>query len=100
VPSLKTAVSHQLTQDEALSRIKRFTQRAKTEYSDKITDWQESWDGNVGTFRVSGMGQTVTASVSVEASQVIVQSSLPLLAIAFKGKIESAIRDQLGALLR
>ena len=97
--SLNISVPHQLPQGEALNRIRQAVAQAKEQYSDKITDFQETWNGHVGTFNVSAMGFSVPGSISVNPSEVSLQASLPLFATAFKGTIESFVRDHLTKLL-
>jgi hypothetical protein len=97
--NLNISVPHQLSQDEALNRIRQAVAQAKEQYSDRITDFQETWNGYSGTFNVSAMGFSVPGSVSVNPSDVNLQASLPLFAAAFKGTMESFVRDHLTNLL-
>jgi hypothetical protein len=99
MPSLIVAVSHALSQDEALRRIQAAVAQAKVQYSDKISDLRDSWNGYVGTFGVSGMGQKASGTVAVNPSDVTVQITLPLAASLFKSRIESGIRDFLTRVL-
>jgi Putative polyhydroxyalkanoic acid system protein (PHA_gran_rgn) len=99
MPNLMMSVSHQLSQDEALRRIRAMVAHAKVQYSDKINDLRDSWKGNVGTFNVSGMGQKASGTVAVNPSDVTVQIRLPFAASLFKSKIESGIRDTLSRIL-
>jgi hypothetical protein len=99
MPSIKVAVPHKLTQDEALRRIKKAIADTKKQNADKVRDLSESWDGYVGNFSAAAMGQSLSGSVSVEPKEVIVETKVPLMFIAFKGKIESAARDMLSRLL-
>ena len=97
--SLNLSVPHQLPQDEALNRIKQSITQLQEQYSDKIHDFQEAWNGYVGTFSVSAFGSSIPGSLSVNPSEVALQASLPLFATAFKGTIESLVREHLTKLL-
>jgi hypothetical protein len=96
---LMVSVSHRLSQDEALRRIRAVVSHAKVQYADKINDLRDSWNGYVGTFDVSGMGQKASGNVAVNPSDVTVQIKLPFAALLFKSKIESRIRDTLTRIL-
>jgi hypothetical protein len=73
--------------------------KAKVQYSDKINDLRQSWNGYVGEFEVSGMGQKASGTVAANRSDVTVEITLPLAALLFKSKIESGIRDTLTRVL-
>jgi hypothetical protein len=97
--NLTVSVSHRLSQDAALRLIQAGVARAKVQYSDKINDLRESWNGYVGAFDVSGMGQRASGTVAVNPSDVTVQIKLPFAASLFKSKIESKIREGLMRIL-
>lgn len=99
MPSLIVSVSHQLSQEEALRRIQATVAQARVQYSDKISELRESWDGYAGTFVVSAMNQQASGSVTVNPSEVTVKARLPLLALAIKPMIESRIRHELTRIL-
>jgi putative polyhydroxyalkanoic acid system protein len=96
---LVVSVSHQLSQDEALRRIQAAVARAKAQYSDKIENLRDSWDGYSGAFQVSGMGQKASGTATVNPANVTVQIKLPLAASLFKSRIESGIREALTRIL-
>jgi Putative polyhydroxyalkanoic acid system protein (PHA_gran_rgn) len=99
VPDLDISVPHQLSQDEALSRLKSAIADAKAEHSSKIQELREEWNGYAGTLRVTAMGQSLEVVLTVNPSDIRVQSKLPFLASMFRGQIEEAIRQQGGKLL-
>ena len=99
MPDLIVSVSHRLSQDEALRRIQDAVAQAKTQYSDKIEDLREGWNGYVGAFQISAQNQQVSGTVAVNPSDVTIQITLPFLALVFKSTIESGLREQLTKIL-
>jgi hypothetical protein len=99
MPGLVVSVSHRLSQDEALRRIQAAVTQAKTQYSDKIEDLHELWNGYVGTFQISAGNQHASGTVTVNPSDVSVQTTLPLLALVFKPMIESRMQEELTRIL-
>ena len=99
MPSFNMAVSHSLSQDEAVKRIKRLLNGVKTQFADRISDLHEEWDGNTGTFNFSAMGFPVSGTLTVNTSQVEISGNLPFAAMLFKKKIESTIKDRAETLL-
>jgi hypothetical protein len=93
------SVSHALTQDEALRRIQAAVAQAREQYTDRINELRESWNGYAGEFVVSAMGQKISGTVAVNPSDVMVQTKLPFLAMAFKPMIESGLREELAKIL-
>lgn len=99
MPKITVSVPHQLTQAEALDRIKKLIARTTVQYGDKVTDLREDWDGGVGTFSGSGAGFSVAGSIAVSASDVAVELKVPMAAMLMKGKIEGLLRAQLSRVL-
>jgi len=99
VADLNISVPHNLQQDEVLRRLQSFIANARTQYADRIQGFQEAWNGNTVVLRVSGMGQQVEGTITLNPSDVTVQSRLPFMATMFRGRIENGIREQLGRLL-
>ena len=99
MPDLIVSVSHQLSQDEALRRIQTVVAQIKAQYSDKINDLREDWNGYIGTFQISAQNQQVSGTVKVNPSDVTIQTTLPFVASLFKTGIESRLRDELTKIL-
>jgi hypothetical protein len=93
------AVPHKLSQDEALRRIKALLGEVKMQFSDKISDLREEWDGNTGKFSFSAMGFSVSGTLTVNPSGVELSGNLPFAAALFKRKIQSTIRERAETLL-
>jgi hypothetical protein len=98
-PDLVVSVSHRLSQDEVLRRIQATLAQAKAQFSDKIDDLREEWNGYVGAFQISAQNQEVSGTVAVNPSDVTVEITLPFLATFFITTIESRMRDELTRIL-
>ncbi|MEK9173277.1 MAG: polyhydroxyalkanoic acid system family protein [Patescibacteria group bacterium] len=99
--------SHRLTQDEALGRIKGLLNQVKTEYVGQISNLQEEWNGNSGTFSFSAMSFSVLGPMTFNVSGILivtdrdvtVKGDFPSIVGMFKGKIEDTIRERVKELL-
>jgi hypothetical protein len=98
--SFNISVPHQLSQEEALSRIKSQLAHLKTQYSDKLGSMHEEWNGNVGSFSSSSPVGAVSVTLTVNPSEVVIEGELPAMATFFKGKIESGVRRELSRVLQ
>lgn len=96
---LNIVVSHCLTQEEAVKRIKTLLGEVKTQFSDKISNLIEEWNGNTGKFSFSAMGFSISGILTVKPAGVELSGNLPFAATFFKGKIESTIRERAETLL-
>ncbi len=99
MPKSTVTVDHQLGKDEALIRIKGLLVQAKAQYGDRITDLQENWTDDGGTFSFRAMGFKISGSLAVAAKNVVITGDYPFAAMPFKGTIEATLRDRAERLL-
>lgn len=99
MPRLNMAVTHTLEPTEVVDRLKRFLDMVRRQYESQLSDYEENWSEQSGSFRFRAMGFKIDGNVVVEAQEVRIDGSLPLAALMFKGKIEDTIRQQLERVL-
>jgi len=99
MPKLEIKVTHELTQQEALVRIKKVLPELKVQHADRISNIEESWSGNTGNFKFKVSGFKVSGSLLVEDTYVLIKGEIPFLALPFKGQIEDIIKQKVGELL-
>jgi hypothetical protein len=99
MPSLDITIPHQLSQEEALNRIKNLLSDAKRDHGDKISNLQESWEGNTGTFSFSAKGYDVSGNLVVQPDSIELTSQVPFAISLFKGMITSMITQKAKELL-
>jgi len=98
MPTVNVSVPYQISEDEALTRIKTRIAQIKAQHASKV-DLQENWSGYVGTFSGSVIGYSLSGSLVVKPSVVTVEIGLPFIASLYKGKIEAGIHNELTSLL-
>ncbi|MCF6289769.1 MAG: polyhydroxyalkanoic acid system family protein [Desulfobacterales bacterium] len=91
MPSLKMSLPHNLVPDEAEDRIKGLWDELKEQHGDKISDLNESWSNSTGFFSFRMMGFAVKGTLAVQPAQVVLEGSIPFLALPFKAEIEETI---------
>jgi hypothetical protein len=99
MPKLIVTVNHSLSEDEALRRIQVTVEQIRTQYSDKIDDLRQSWSGYVGTLQFSAQGYQIPGTITVNPSDVTVQTTLPFIATFMQSTIEGAMRNELAKIL-
>ena len=100
MPKFNLSVPHELTHEEAASRLRSFTDKVHEYYGDQVSDLRQDWDGDRMDFGFKTFGMQIKGTMDVQPSQVDVHGDLPMAAAMFKGKIESSIREQLTKILR
>jgi hypothetical protein len=96
---LNMLIPHNLSQDEAMKRIKKDLDNLKIQFADEISDLQENWNGNTCEGHLSVKGFSVSGAMVIKPSEIEIAGNLPFFAIPFKGKIESTIRERFKQLL-
>lgn len=99
MPKLNFEIPHSLSTEDAKSRLERFADSIKDKFQDQAKDVEQSWDGNALSFGFKTMGMKIAGNIEVAEEQLKVVSEIPFAAMMFKGKIESAMKEQLGKLL-
>ncbi len=100
MPKSTVKVDHQLGKDEALNRIKGLLVQAKAQYGDRITDLQESWTNDGGTFSFRAMGFKISGNLAVADRDVVIVGDYPFAAMPFKSTIEATLRERAERLLQ
>ncbi|HYJ13225.1 MAG TPA: polyhydroxyalkanoic acid system family protein [Thermomicrobiales bacterium] len=100
MPKSTVHVQHTLGQQEALSRLKNILASAKDQYGDRISDLQEHWTDDGGTFSFRAMGFKISGNLKVTNHDVAITGEYPFAAMPFKGTIESTLRERAERLLK
>jgi hypothetical protein len=99
MPSYNVSVPHELGQDDALARLRRFLDDVQRDYAAHVRDVRGEWIENRLQFGFVATGLPISGTLVVEETIVHVAGPLPLAAALFRGRIEQTIRDQLQRLL-
>lgn len=100
MPQFSVKVPHTLSQQEARERLNRFVDILRAKFQDSVNDLQQNWDGDTLRFSFKTFGIGLKGGITVDDTQLDVTGDLPFTAMMFRGKIETAIREQLERLVR
>ncbi len=92
-------IPHQLSQEEALTRIKTLLSETKKEHSDQIENLVENWEGNTGQFSFKARGFDLSGTLTVTPTAIELRGQVPFAVSLFKGKIKQLIGEKAGELL-
>ena len=94
------SVLHQTTRDDAIEKLRGFSEKIRDEFAGQVSDLAETWDddGNL-QFAFKAMGMAVDGTVKTDSDKVDVSGNLPFTALPFRGLIEQTIADKIGEAL-
>ena len=99
MPKFGVRVPHQLSKDEARSRLERFAEMLQQKFESQVSDLQQSWEADTLRFHFKTYGIPLDGGITVADNELNLAGDLPFSAMMFRGKIEAAIREQLERLV-
>lgn len=99
MPNIRFSVPHNLSIEEASRRLKNAISDLKAQFGDKIQNLKESWNDNEGHYNFEVMGFRVSGDIVVKNDLAEFSGTFPFAGLPFKGKIESAAKQHITALL-
>ena len=99
MPKVKMAVPHTLGQEDAVERIKSYSEKMHDKFSESVKNMEENWEENCCNFAFRTYGMDFKGKLLVQDSEVQVESDLPFRAMMFKGRIQGEVEKELGKLL-
>ena len=99
MPKFNVNVPHSLSQEEARSRLERFAEMLEKKFQNQVSELHQAWEDDTLNFRFKTYGIPLSGGITVGAGELSCAGELPFSAMMFRGKIESAIREELERLL-
>lgn len=96
---MKFSVAHDLSRQEAMSRIRNLFVKIKEEQKSNIQELHEEWQEYGGSFKLKSMGFEISGTVEVLPSSVEIEAKLPLALTMFQGAIKGTIEKEAKKLL-
>ena len=100
MPSFSTEVPHQLSRDDAIEKLKGFLDKVAERYKDQVSRLDGNWQENILNFDLTTYGFKISGILTVEDKLAKLEGTLPFAALAFRGKIEQSIGDELKKALK
>lgn len=95
MPAFQVNVPHGLGKDQAVDKLKVFLQKVAERYKDQVSKMEGNWVDNILNFAMTTYGFTISGKLTVDDSSARIEGQLPFAALAFKGKIEKSIAEEL-----
>src|SRR5665213_1920811 len=91
MPKIQLSVAHNLGQEEAQRRAVKLISETREQFGGKVTDLDESWNGNIETFSFRALGFAVSGKMEVQPASLEIEINLPMAAMLFKSRVENEI---------
>jgi hypothetical protein len=98
MPGFTFVVPHSLEPAEVMRRLRERADAVKASYQAHLTDFEETWESDSLACRFRTMGQKFQGTLTAMSGEVQIQMSLPIMAMMFRGMIETKVREELGKL--
>ncbi len=95
MPKISIEVPHELEKEVATERLKGLMAHVKERYASQISDLQESWDDDGMNFGFKAYSFPVSGKLTVDQTRAHLDANLPMAAMMFKGRFETAFREEL-----
>lgn len=99
MPKTDLVIPHSLGKEEALNRLHGMLASVKENYGSQVSDLEENWTADGGTFSFKAMGFKISGALTVTDSEVRTDVEFPWAAKPFQSTIETAIRERAERLL-
>lgn len=88
-------VPHSIARDQAVERLRGFSEKIKSDLPGEVGEVEEAWDaaGNL-SFAFKAMGMKISGTMVTCTQQVTVAGQLPFAALPFRGAIEKQIAEK------
>ncbi|MDQ3280231.1 MAG: polyhydroxyalkanoic acid system family protein [Acidobacteriota bacterium] len=97
---MRIAVPHNLTREQARKRVDQRLASLLGQFAHHAEDLHHEWSGDRMTFRGKAKGLSVQGTVEITDAAMIVDAKLPLIAMAFEGRIREALQKEADAMFR
>jgi putative polyhydroxyalkanoate system protein len=97
---MRIAVPHNTTKAEARKRVDQRLQNLLGQFSHHAEDLEHDWTGDTLRFKGKAKGLKVEGTVEITDAAMIVDAKLPLIAMAFEGKIREAVQKEANQMFR
>jgi hypothetical protein len=97
---MRIAVPHNTTKEQAKKRVEQRLASLLGQFAHHAEDLQHEWTGDMLYFKGKAKGLSVQGTVEITDAAMIVDTKLPLIAMAFEGRIREAVQKEADAMFR
>jgi putative polyhydroxyalkanoate system protein len=97
---MRIAVPHNTSRQAARSKVEQRLVQLLSQFGAHAEDLEHSWAGDTLSFKGKAKGLKVHGTVEVTETDVVIDTKLPLIAMAFEGRIREAVTREADSMFR
>ncbi|HVG23064.1 MAG TPA: polyhydroxyalkanoic acid system family protein [Thermoanaerobaculia bacterium] len=97
---MRIAVPHNTTKETARHKVQERLGQLLSQFGGHADDVSHEWMGDTLRFKGKARGLNLQGTAEVTDAAIIIDAKLPLLAMAFEGKIREAVQREAEAMFR
>ena len=97
---MRIAVPHNMTREQARKRVEQRLQNLLGQFGHHAEEMKHDWKGDTLHFKGKAKGMKVEGTVEITDAAMIVDAKLPLIAMAFEGRIKEAVQKEADQMFR
>ena len=97
---MRIAVPHNTSKEEARKRVDQRLSGLLGQFAHHAEDLHHEWTGDTLHFKGRARGLNVQGTVEITDAAMIVDAKLPLIAMAFEGRIREAVQKEADQIFR
>ena len=97
---MRIAVPHNMTKESARQRVEERLGQLLSQFGGHAEDVWHEWVGDTLQFKGKAKGLSLKGTAEVTDADVIIDAKLPLLAMAFEGRIREAVQREADSMFR
>ena len=97
---MRIAVEHKTTREQARRRVEQKLATLLGQFGHQADDLHHEWNGDTLHFKGKAKGLSIKGTVEITDAAMIVDAKLPLIAMAFEGRIREAVQKEADTLFR
>ncbi|HYH08413.1 MAG TPA: polyhydroxyalkanoic acid system family protein [Thermoanaerobaculia bacterium] len=97
---MRIAVPHNTTKEMARAKVDQRLGALLSQFGHQAEDMEHEWLGETLRFKGKARGLKVEGTVEVTEAAIIIDAKLPLIAMAFEGRIREAVQREADQMFR
>jgi putative polyhydroxyalkanoate system protein len=97
---MRIAVPHNTSREQARAKVEQRLGSLLGQFGHQAEEMEHEWLGDTMRFKGKARGMRVEGTVEVTDAAIVIDAKLPLIAMAFEGRIRDAVQREADQMFR